>query len=192
MQDFIGGTKMKQIFVIVISTIAIIFILLALIAFLRVPISKGKILKPARLWVQLFWPPKDLFDSVVNKEINITNTAEPQSFKFTVKYVGPYTVGVLLNNFSDDLYRKKYDLKLRVRLDFYKNDALLISKETSSDYTPFYGKRGNGLMLTEFESTEDVPIDTEITGKLIVLSPDESLSNQYGPLRLYIQKRSEE
>lgn len=183
---------MKQVFVIIILIVAITFIILVTVTLLRVPISKGKVFKQVRLWVQLFCPPKDLFDLVVNKEIDVTNLNNLQSFEFKIKYVGPYTGGILLEKFSDDLYRKRYELRLRIKLDFYNDNKLLISKETSNAYSPFYGSKGDGLMLFEFKSPEDIPIDTEITCKSIILATDEYLSKQYGPMRLYMQKESEE
>ncbi len=183
---------MKQVFVIITPIIVIVFIILIAVTLLRIPISKGKILKQARLLVQLFCPPKDLFDLVVDKEIDVINLNNPRSFKFKIKYIGPYTGGILLEKFSDDLYREKYELQLRIKLDFYNDNKLLISKETSNNYSPFYGRRGDGLMLFEFKSPEDIPIDTEITCKSTILATDEYLSQQYGSMRLYIQKESEE
>lgn len=182
---------MKQVFIIITPIIVIVFIILIAVTLLRIPISKGKFLKQARLLVQLFCPPKDLFDLVVDKEIDVTNLNNPQSFKFKIKYIGPYTGGILLEKFSDDLYRKKYELQLRIKLDFYNDNKLLISKETSN-YSPFYGRRGDGLMLFEFKSPEDIPIDAEIICKSTILATDEYLSQQYGSMRLYIQKESEE
>jgi hypothetical protein len=183
---------MKQIFVVITLIIFIIFIILITVTLLRVPISKGKILKQAKLWVHLFCPPKDLFDLVVDEEIDVTNLNNLQLFKFKLKYIGPYAGGILLEKFSDNLYRNRYELQLRIKLDFYKDNKLLISKKIGNNYSPFYGRKGNGLMLFEFKSPGDIPIDTEITCKSTILVTDEYLSKQYGPMRLYIQKESEE
>ena len=75
--------------------------------------------------------------------MDITKIGNVQTFKFKNKYIGPYTGGILLEKFSDELYRKKYRLKLQIKLDFYNDNTLLILKETTNDYSPFYGKRGN-------------------------------------------------
>ena len=164
---------MKPILIGIISIIIIIFVFLVLVILLRIPISKGKILRPARLWVQLFCPPKDLFELVLNEEMDITKIGNVQTFKFKNKYIGPYTGGILLEKFSDELYRKKYRLKLQIKLDFYNDNTLLILKETTNDYSPFYGKRGNGLILFEFKSPENIHLDTEIICKSTILDTDE-------------------
>lgn len=181
---------MKQLFIFLILFVIVIIIILVLITLLRMPISKGKILQPARLWVQIFCPPKDLFDLVVNKKIDLSKLNDSQLFTFTVKYVGSYKGGILVDMMGDDFYN--YDLKLRMKLNFYKEGALLITKETTNDRIPFYGKRGNGFILFEFSCPEDIPIDTEIRCELTVLTVDKALDRQYGSVRLYIQKVSEE
>ena len=87
---------MKPILIGIISIIIIIFVFLVLVILLRIPISKGKILRPARLWVQLFCPPKDLFELVLNEEMDITKIGNVQTFKFKNKYI---LLGVLRESY---------------------------------------------------------------------------------------------
>ena len=177
---------------VLIVLILVLFIPVLLISLLKVPISRAETLKPLRLLVQLFCPPKDLFEFVMDRNIDIAKMDDIQTFEFKIKYVGPYSIGILLDNFSKDLYRKKYELKLRLKLDFYSDGALLTSKETTDDYTPFFGKRGNGFILSDFISPEEIPLDKKITCKLTIIAPDRELYSKYAPIKLYIQKMSEE
>lgn len=183
---------MKSIFVFIVSAFFLFFIIFILTLFLRAPISKGKILKPARLLVQFLCPPKDLFDMVIDEKIDIASKGEIPPFMFKIKYIGPYNVGILLNKFNDNWCRNKRSLQLRLKLDFYSNDILLISKESTDKYEPFYGRRGNGFILFSFDSPAEIPIDTYITCKAMVLIADKELDAQCGPARLYAQKLSEE
>jgi len=150
--------------------------------------------KKTSLWRFIF-PPKDLFDLVVKKEIDVTTTKTVEIGMFKLKYDGPYAVGVMLDGFSSDDYftkpQNKYDLKLKIRIDVYEGGQLRCSRLTTSEYTPFLGRRGNGFWLTDFYAPADVPIRKDLTCKITVLSPDEVLSEKFGPVSVYIQKASE-
>lgn len=179
-------------FIFIILIIFVIILLVSLLFLLRAPISRGKIFPSLRFFVQYFCPPRDLFDLIVNDEIDTSKRGMAPTTKFRLKYIGPYAVGLLLDRFPPNLYHNKYDLILRLKFDFYKGNIFLFSKETSNEYSPFIGLRGNGFTLFHFNTPEDIPVDEDIICKVNVLQADEYLNHQYGPIKIYIQKRSEE
>lgn len=169
----------------------IILVLLALLGTAEV-LSEGK--HKTSLW-RFFFPPKDLFDLVINKDIDVTTTGEVASVIFRLKYDGPYNAGVYLaklpNNGLPRDGTHKYDFKLRVRMDVFQGDQLLFSESSTSDYYSFMGLRGNGLCLLSFNVPEDVPLKKELTCKVTVLVPDKASNKHFGPVSFYIQKASE-
>ncbi len=62
---------MKQIISIILTAtvLSILFVL-----FFKVPISEGGLLRSLRVLKQLIFPPKDLYDLVVNEEISISDS----------------------------------------------------------------------------------------------------------------------
>ena len=171
-----------------------LFIILVLLVLLGTPevLSEGK--NNTSLW-RFFFPPKDLFDLVVNEGIDITTTGEVASVIFRLKYDGPYNAGIYLaklpNNGLPSDGTHKYVFKLRVRIDVFQGDQLFFSDISTSEYSSFMGLRGNGLQLLRFNAPEDVPLKKELTCKVTVLVPDKALNKNFGPVSFYIQKASE-
>jgi len=186
---------MKKMFIIIfsiaLSLVVLILVYIASLPLLRVPICRGKIFKFARSHVQLFCPPKDLYKFILNEQIDIAKIDNIQTFSFKLKYIGPYRVVIVLDGFSGKLYREGYDLKLRVKLDFYKDDVLLISKIPTDNYDKFWALK-EGKIDCDFNSPEDIPIDTEVTCKVTILATDEYLRSQCTGARLCMSRRSEE
>lgn len=96
--------------------------------------SKSKAL---RVFVQMFMPPKDLYDYSVCENIDLAKAGEVKEFKFRNKYRGKYAFGVILDNYSDELYFEKGDpLDLKMLVEFYVGNKLVLSRSTENDYSP--------------------------------------------------------
>ena len=152
---------------------------------LREPICQGKLLKSLRVYVEIFCPPKDLFSPTLDSPIDLNKTESFYTFNFTNKYSGCYFFGILLDKLPDK------SLKFQMDIDFFKDEELLFSKKIENDYSPFKGRRGDGLILFDFFSPKEVPIEENITGKLRVVSLDEWFNRESKSVRLYIQRNSE-
>ncbi|OQA03667.1 MAG: hypothetical protein BWY69_00305 [Planctomycetes bacterium ADurb.Bin401] len=164
-----------------------------IIPLLRVPICKGKILGFLRPHVQIFCPPEDLYDPILNKKIEISDTNKVQTYEFKTKYIGHYAAIIVLDGLDDDLYRKAYDLKLNMKLNFYQDGILLISRKTSDYYNKSWGLgHGDGEIKCEFESPKDIPIDANVTCEVLLITIDPYLNKHFKSANLFIQKYSEE
>lgn len=178
----------KMLFSIIISML-LFLILLAI--FLRIPICKGQIFSSARPWVLVFWPPSDLFEPLLVKDIDLLNSKQEQEYKFKIKYIGPYSISVLFGQFDEELYNKTYELNLKLKFDFCdEKGQCLITKYSDSSYSPFYGKIGNGLDLSLFEVPKEIPNGKIVKLKIKVIQIDKKIG-KYGSSMICIQKSSE-
>lgn len=182
--------KRKKMVIIVALLVLVVMFVVAILGHLRYPILKGKLASSMRPWVELFWPPSDLYVPLLLEEIDVATEGSIYTFPFELKYIGLYTGGILLKNFSSEFYWKKRDLALRMRFEFSSDHGDTIVRESSVDYMPFRSRIGNGLSLIEFAAPEDLPIESKIKCTVIVLASDSSLVQEFGPLKLYITRRS--
>ena len=168
--------------------LAMPFVLLLL---LRGPICSGKVFSSARQYVEMFFPPADLYHPVLDEKINIAAIDRPYTFKFKLKYIGRYSVDIALYGPDDQLYGTEYDyLKLRIKINLYKNKVLLLSVPPTDKYDKTWiSGRGKGVTVGQFVSPEEVPIDTDITCEVVVLATDTYLAREPSIL---ISRQSEE
>ncbi len=151
--------------------------------------------KATRLLALAIVPPKDLYDYLINEELDISEKGVVKRFEFKNKYVGRHDVGVLLDKFSDDLYFKplseRYRLKLKMEVNFYSQNLLILSRVVENKYDPFIGRKGNGFSFFTYDSPKDLPLDKLITCEVKVVEPDGTLNTVYGPAKFYIKKMSD-
>ena len=144
---------------------------------------------------RMLFPPEDLYELITKTELDITKTEAATSSKFQIKYDGPYSFGILLENLSTaDYSRTKPNppVNLKLKLEFYENNQPIFTAESIAiKFSPFFGLRGNGLFLGSFETPEQIPLMKEIECKATVIVPDKALQNKYGPVWFYIKKHSE-
>jgi len=184
-------SKNRLIKYILFAGVLIIFLLMAN-SVLRVQICRGKILKSYRPLVQIFFPPSDLYHPVLDEKINIAATDQSYTFKFKLKYIGPYYVCIAMYGLDDELHGTEYDLKLKIKINFYKDKDLLLAVSPTDNYDKSWGLgRGKGAIECEFVSPEQIPIDTNITCEVIVLTADPNLAGHCKP-SILISRQSEE
>jgi hypothetical protein len=151
--------------------------------------------KAIRLLVQAVAPPEDLYSYLVIQDLDISEKGLIKRFEFKNKYAGWHEAGIVLDNFPDDLYFKplsqRYNLKLKMKVNFYFQNTLILSHVIENEYHPFLGRRGNGFSLTSYDSPNDLPLNKLITCEVIIIAPDKELSIAYGPVRFYISKESD-
>ena len=140
-------------------------------------------------------PPKDLYEYLIDEELNISEKGLIRRFEFKNKYAGRHDIGVLLEKFSDDLYfvplSRRYKLKLRMEVNFYLQNSLILSRIVEDKYEPFIGRRGKGFSFIIYDSPKDLPLDKLVTCEVKILEPDNKLSTTYGPVRFFIGKMSD-
>lgn len=151
--------------------------------------------KTMRRFMQALAPPKDLYDYLINESLDISEKGLTKRFEFRNKYPGRHDIGILLAKFSDDLYfrplSQRHILKLKMEVNVYSQDALILSRVVENKYDPFIGRKGNGFSFITYESPRDLPIDKLIICEVKVLEPDDQLNTTYGPVRFYIRKMSD-
>lgn len=175
------------------STLILLLVLfpVALCRLLNVPIAQGKIFSPLRSIVLTFCPPSDIYDMPTCSPIDVSASGITTSITFTVKYVGPYGLGVFVDNTPDDLVWRKHSLSLRMRLEFYHGQKLLLSNEVGRTYSFISGGKGNGIILLLFRAPQELPVGQPIDCKITVLERDTYLTDTCGNPKLFIHKWSE-
>jgi hypothetical protein len=160
---------------------------------LRITICKGKIMKSARQYVEMFFPPADLYRPVLDEKINIVAIGQPYAVKFKLKYIGHYAVDIALNRSDNKLYGTEYDLKMRIKINIYKDKVLLFSVSPTDKYNKLWvSSRGEGVTVCQFVSPEQIPIDTNITCEVIILAADPYLASYCKEPSIVIHRQSEE
>lgn len=173
----------------VMLTIFILMVIfIASLYFLREPICKGKLLKSTRMFTHLFFPPKDLYKTLVNEEINIGETEIVQSYEFKTKYIGPHAVYVVFEGMPFD-FAKSHELKLEINFDFYKNDLLLTSKNTKNFNNKSW--KLHNYIWCIFNVPDEIPLDQNIICKITITTTDELLAKNIEGTRIIISKMSE-
>jgi hypothetical protein len=138
------------------------------------------------------FPPSDLYDMVLKKEIDIAEKGYKDSFSFKLKYSGLYSIGVIFDRFPVIFDRKSHgDLSLRLKIDFFYKDKLTFSQKTGEPILYFASKDGHGLWLARFYSSDTIPLGESINCKIEVLTSDVFFVEQYGIAELFIKKVSE-
>jgi len=134
----------------------LIIFLLMVISVLRAQICSGKMFPFARQYVEMFFPPADLYCPVLDEKINIAAIGQHYTFKFKLKYIGHYVVYISPYRPDEELYGK-YDSKLRLTVNFYKDNILLFSVPQTDNHEIWIGARGNELIECQFISQEIFP-----------------------------------
>ena len=150
-------------------------------------------LNKLRLMVQMLAPPRDLYRYLVREEIDFRKKGLIRRFEYRNKYLGNHEVGILLDNFSDDLYLSPhpYKLKSKVEIKFYIKHKLVLSRVLDEKYQPFNGATGNGFSLMYYKCPVDLPLDDTILCEITIVEPDVYLFNTYGPVNFFIRKMSD-
>ena len=141
----------------------------------------------------MFAPPKDLYDLLIKEELDISKKGLIKRFEFKNKYAGRHDGGVLLDRFTNDLYfvplSQRYQLKLKMEVNFFVQNSLILSRVVADEYSPFVGvRKGSGFSFFIYECPKDLPVNKLITCEVIVIEPDSTLNTFYGPVRFYIKK----
>jgi hypothetical protein len=138
-------------------------------------------------------PPYDLYDRLIEEEIDVSKKGLIKRVEFQNKYVGRHDVGILLEKFTANQYfmHQRYDLKLRMEINFYVDNKLILSRLVENKYYPFLGIDRNGFDFIDYNCPKDLPIKKSITCEVKIIMPDPTLKTVYGPVWLYIRKASD-
>ena len=170
----------------------VILIVLAILLFIGLTSSYPE---TVRRFMRAIAPPKDLYDFLINEDLDVRERGLIKRFEFRNKYSGRHDIGILLDKFSDDLYFKpfsqRYILKLKMEVNFYLQNSLVLSRVVENKYDPFIGRKGNGFSFITYEAPKDLPINELITCEVKVIEPDKQLYAAYGSVRFYIRKMSD-
>lgn len=178
-----------------IGIILSIFALIILIfVFRRAIMSTSYAPKTLRLLLQLFVPPDDFYDLLVNEELDISKKDVVKQFEFKNKYLGNHDVGIILEEFASELHNvpsdKKYKLKLIMEISFYTDNRLILSRVIERSYDSFVrNRKQGGFTFIYYKCPEDLPVNKIIICKVKVIEPDEYLAAHYGPVKFYVRKR---
>ncbi len=141
---------------------------------------------------EFLFPPKDLFQPLIEVPIDVSSTKEVNVGEIKFKYKGLYALGISYGKDIDDkkLHWKKYSLKLRLNIKFYANNKLIFEKGSTKDYTPYWGTDDNGIDIIYFNYPKDIS-EHKLMCTVEVVIPDRELNEQHKPLKLHISKQSE-
>jgi hypothetical protein len=190
---------MKTLQIIVMSSFGVLLSILILTVLAIIILNKSILSSNTpdvmKLIVLAVAPPKDFYDYLINEEIDVSKKGFTKRFEFKNKYVGRHVVGILLDNFTDDLYfvplSQRYNLKLIMEVNFYTQNALILSHLVENTYSPFIGRKWSGFSFFTYDCPKELPLDKIITCQVKVIEPDSKLNTAYGPARFYINKMSD-
>jgi hypothetical protein len=140
---------------------------------------------------EFFFPPKDLFHSLVEAPIDISSTNKINLGEIKFKYKGSYALGISYKKDIDDkkLHWEKYSLKLRLNIKFYADNKLIFEKESTENYSPYWGQEDNGIHIIYFNYPKDIS-RRKLMCTVEVVTPDRELNEQYKPFKLFIRRNS--
>lgn len=143
-----------------------------------------------RLLIAGTFPPKGLYNYLACEELNIREAGSIQRLVFENRYAGRHEAGIVLTSFPVELYRN-HRVTLGLRVSFYSEGRLLLSRLVDSEYTPFLGKKDNGFTALIYRAPSDLPLRKPIVCEVEVVKPDQALADAYGPIKFYVRKMSD-
>lgn len=183
---------MRYIFYIALGIILTLYLLLYIF---NDKILGAECLAKMHFLVNVVAPPTDLYKPLINSEINISDKGKIYTYNYKHKYIGTYDIGIYLDNYSDKLQfvskDKRYKLKLKLEIKLFYKDKVYLTKVLEENYSPFSGASGSGFSLMYYKCPLDLPVNQDITCEVKVIESDDVLSNNYGPVKFYIQKISD-
>ena len=192
--------KVLKYFILVMLILICLGALYVFILFLlRESICEGKLLASDRTLVEFLFPPKNLYDKIIDAEIQLDKGKE-YCYSINCRYVGRYVFGIALDKWNEELFFNKNALDLILKLDFYTNKQML-TKTTSSihyaypsnpqGYAAYSNGKNGGFILGRIEVPKELEnsINTNLT--VTVVNADEKLGHTYGPIRFFIKRTSE-
>lgn len=182
----------SKIFILIVL-IAILLVFIFAIIFFNEAIMRTSRDNPMRIIVSVFNPPKDLFNYLVREKIDLAKAGNRYIYEFSNKYKGKYIVGMLLDNFSKDLYfsQTKEIPEAIMEVRFFNSGDLIFSKIIDGKYGAFLGKDGSGYILFTYLCPEELPIDETMTCKVNIIKGDSAFLKKYGPAQFFIKKTSD-
>lgn len=164
----------------------------------------------SKLWIILFDPiqyhsaanrPKGYYVPLVNNSFPINTKNRTKEYKFTLKYSGKYTYGIVFEgakggSIFDDVLLGKTNLSkdsLVIEVVFTvdgNNISKIVVLKKGNIFS--YGKNEEGISLDWFSVPEFLPQKKEIELTVKVISPSENLFKNYGPTRFILRKLSDE
>lgn len=151
-----------------------------------------------KLYVVLFAQPKDYYDELVSEEFDISKTGLVKRFEFRHKYEWNHMVEIAFTDERDSkvYYQHRYKLNAVLKLDFYVDGRLVLSRVIKKeDYSVASGggRRHNNysLIIMYYKCPDDLPRDKLITGELTIIEGDKNFQDTYGPLTFIIRKMSD-
>lgn len=149
--------------------------------------------KSIKLLSQGVLRPKDLYSELVRGEIDISHKGDKKIFTFKNKYAGKHDVGLLLENFRDDLYfdqNTRTAIELKMEINFLVDGKSIMTRQISGGYSPFMGRTGSGFSAMHYIVPDELPINEPISCVVQIVEPDAHL-NKYAPAHFSIRKISD-
>ena len=175
-----------------------VYVLIVFVLFMSNSISfadEGTYMRNVKSFRNWISPPRDYYIPLFKEDFDISKDGLSKEIVFKHNYEGNHSFGILLEHFSDDLYyvplSKRYKLKLKMEINFYSNNELILTKKIENIYEPFIGDIGRGFSFFTYKVPQELPINKDIVVHIKILETDKYLFETYGPTKLYIEKRSD-
>ena len=171
--------------------IAAILILLIGVSLMQMPICKGRIFPALSPWIQMIFPPDDLYDSLYEYPLDLSAEGATHTFTFTNIYAGRHAISLILEDLS--MYSKSNAIpQFSIAFTFSTSNQGQKQAMATNLMYKFWGAKQNGGAIFRYSTPGDLPIDQPVNVTLNIERADSAFQSKHGPNMLRIGKESEE
>lgn len=164
----------------IISLISLIFCVKFIKGFIPIPIG-------IRHTLHLMFPPKDLFNPIIEDNFKFYEKEYSKVYKLDAKYIDFYKIGV---KFKKDGISSKYKFNGKIKAEFFHKDNLLseemITSIKSGVFLDNSMEKYKEFSFLKFTIPLVAKHIRDISVKLTVLNPDPELEKYKDSIKLYI------
>lgn len=140
----------------------------------------------------LFFSPSDLYSSLDEQELNLSNEMESHSLSFEAKYPGNHAIFIDVSKVIPIGEKYGGEYLIKVEITDAKNLPLISETVSTPAYSFWRGRLPGGIALLAFDAPEDVPLKQPLVANILVLKSDSEFQERLGPLTLVVRKYSDE
>lgn len=145
--------------------------------------------KSLKTVVEVFFPPRDLFDVLVKIPVYPENGNIRRTISFEHKYSGRHQIGVMLEEFESSLYSDHSTIAFRAEITCRLGSDLIMHKE-ADDITPFLSAQGGGYTIITYDVPSELPKTVDISCDMSLSSLNDVVFDKNGPALLFVRRMS--
>ena len=143
--------------------------------------------------INSIFPPKDLFERLVESPIDVSKLNSTVELNFKHKYPGSHAFYMLIEKPTDIFEVYAADFKAEIKI-FDSSDQLVEEFTVGKNHRPTWGKEAysHGLILHEYFVPENLKRNVPLKAMIQITKSDEYFHRKYGEALIVIEKFSDE